>query len=126
MQQLDGPATSRGGYRAGPPVDNVAPRRLILGIAIVSALIYLGLSRAGDLRASLPTLFTAQGALLLLMLGAWRAGRAGRYRRIVIGAAVAFRLIAAVGPPALSDDVQRDEQGAGHDPARPAPSGPPI
>ena len=100
MRQLVGPA--------GPPVDNATSRRLILGIAIISGLIYFGLARLGDLRAALPTLLAAHGALMLLMLGAWWAGRPGRrFRGIVIGAAVVFRLIAAVGPPALSDDVHR-------------------
>jgi len=93
-----------------PPegTNNSPSRRLILALAILSALIYLALALSGDLRGHLTALLAAQAVLLASMGLAWARMRgAVRGYEIVIGAALVFRLLAAVGEPALSDDVHR-------------------
>jgi hypothetical protein len=88
--------------------DNRSPARLILLLAVLSASIYLALAFAGDLRQRLPVFFVAHAALLAMM---WltRATISGRRAGFgfVIGAALVFRIVAAFGEPALSDDVYR-------------------
>ena len=93
-----------------PPVgtDNRPSTRLILALAILSALIYLALALSGDLRDHLTALLAAEAILLASMGLVWARMRgAVRGYEIVIGAALVFRLLAALGEPALSDDVYR-------------------
>jgi hypothetical protein len=112
--------------------DNAGRFRLILGIAIFSLLIYACLALAGDLRERLPLMLGAQAALVGLMLAAWYAWRAGASRSgLLLGFALAFRIVAALGAPALSDDVYRyvwdgRVQLQGNSPYRYAPDDPAL
>lgn len=86
--------------RAGPPV--------ILSSAALSLAAYAILARSGDLRAHPEIYLPIHGLLVGLMLLGWRALRHHpRMLRWALGAALAFRLVAALGAPALSDDVYR-------------------
>lgn len=104
---LDDPSRRLGGP-AGAPVDPASSRRLVLGFAVVSGGIYLALALLGDLRDAPWALYPATGLLLALMFATWwRCRGSRRFREIVLAGAVVFRLIAALGAPALSDDVYR-------------------
>jgi len=81
---------------------------LILALAVFSTAVYGALAAAGDLRGSLPLYLICHAGLSLVMLAAWGVlARTGRGGAIVLGAALVFRLIAALGAPSLSDDVYR-------------------
>lgn len=83
--------------------------RAVFALAVLSAALYGWLAGLGDLRSHLPVYLAVHAVLLGLMLAAWRCvrGGGGRAERLVLGAALGFRLIAAAGEPALSDDVNR-------------------
>ena len=89
-------------------LDNTARMRIIPPLAVISAAVYLALARAGDLRERAPLVLGAVLVLCGAMVLAFRALR-GRSRGfgVVLGAALAFRILAALGEPALSDDVYR-------------------
>jgi hypothetical protein len=90
------------------PGDNGSAARNILLLALLSAGLYLGLALTGDLRDRVAVLLASHAVLLAGMGLAWRAmrGRASRFGPVLL-AALAFRVLAAVGEPALSDDVYR-------------------
>ena len=95
--------------QTGPVHDNRRRTVRILVVAILSTLVYLGLALAGDLRERLALLWIAHAALLGGMLAAWWSARgagAGPLR-LALAAALAFRLVAVLGEPSLSDDVHR-------------------
>jgi hypothetical protein len=105
--------------------------RVVVGAAVVAATLYGALAAAGDLRQHLALYLTAHALLTALMLVAWRAVAAGgpAVFRAMLVAAVVFRVIAAVAPPTLSDDVFRyvwdgRVQAAGHHPYKFPPSDP--
>jgi hypothetical protein len=105
--------------------------RVVVASALASAALYAILAGAGDLKAHASLYLTGHALLLALMLVAWRAVAAGGRLafRIMLGAAVAFRLIAAMGPPSLSDDIYRyvwdgRVQAAAHHPYKFAPADP--
>ncbi|HXV77487.1 MAG TPA: hypothetical protein VD788_14325 [Candidatus Polarisedimenticolaceae bacterium] len=77
-------------------------------LAVLSAAIYGALAFAGDLTQRPTVLYGGCGLLLAAMWAAWCLSRGGATRlRPILAAALLFRLIAACGPPALSDDVYR-------------------
>lgn len=84
-------------------------RRLwIPALAVGTTAVYTLLAAAGDLGARLPLYWTAHVLLSLGMIAVWRSARSHRvHRRLILGAALVFRLAAAFGSPALSDDVYR-------------------
>jgi hypothetical protein len=105
--------------------------RVVAGSALAAAALYAVLAGAGDLSAHLSLYLAAHVMLLVLMVTVWRKlGAAGPAAfRVMLAAAVVFRLIAAVSPPSLSDDVYRyvwdgRVQAAGHHPYRSAPADP--
>lgn len=86
------------------------PRRplLILALAAGSASAYLYLALAGDLRDRLPVYWAVHAVLFPTMLLAWcRIRKRPSALRLALGAALLFRLVAAIGEPALSDDIYR-------------------
>jgi len=87
---------------------NARGRLIILGPAILAAALYLSLGLLGDLTSRLELFFPVFALLLGLMALGWQLVRrdAGRLRLALL-AALAFRLLAAAGDPALSDDVYR-------------------
>lgn len=105
--------------------------RIVAGSALAAAALYAVLAGAGDLKERLPLLLAAHASLLALMVVVWRRlplGGPAAFRVMLLAAAV-FRLIAALGSPALSDDVYRyvwdgRVQAAGHHPYRYAPADP--
>jgi len=109
----------------------MSPRLVVLLAAAGSLATYVGLAVAGDLRSHVPLFLAACGALAALMLagrdGVERGGK--EVQRLAIAASIAFRLVGAVAPPSLSDDVYRyvwdgRVQAAGHHPYRAAPDDP--
>lgn len=88
--------------------NNARLARIILALAALSAVAYVVLAGAGDLRDRLLLYLPIHAGLAGAMLTAWLLLRRDhRNLRWVLGAALLFRLIAALGPPALSDDVYR-------------------
>jgi hypothetical protein len=80
----------------------------ILALSAAATAIHGALAASGDPARPIAWYLVAHGALVLLMLLAWRATRAGaRAHGIALGAALVFRLVAASGEPVLSDDVYR-------------------
>jgi len=80
----------------------------VLGLALLALAVHVGLVALGQLDRRIAALLVAQALLLGLMLAAWRAARASRSGYVVaIAAALVFRVVAALGEPSLSDDVQR-------------------
>jgi hypothetical protein len=105
--------------------------RVVLFLAVASAALYAILSGAGDLRAHLGLYFACHALLVVLMLTAWRAIAKGGTAvfRVMLLTAVAFRLIASIASPSLSDDVYRyvwdgRAQAAWHHPYKFAPADP--
>jgi hypothetical protein len=105
--------------------------RVVAPAALAAAAIFAILAGAGDLSAHVPLYLAGHALLLALMLATWRAVAAGgpAVFRVMLGAAVGFRLIAAMGAPSLSDDVYRyvwdgRAQAAGHHPYKFAPADP--
>jgi hypothetical protein len=103
----------------------------VLAAGAISLGFYAALAAAGDLHARVPAFLAAHGALLLLMIAAWRVVRAAPAAtlKLAIVAAIAFRLVAALAPASLSDDVYRyvwdgRVQAAGHHPYKFAPGDP--
>jgi len=92
----------------GHLADNGPRARIILPLAGVSAALYLALAMAGDLRDHAPALLGSHAVLCGAMVLAWWAmrGRSSGFG-LVLGAALVFRVLAALGEPALSDDVYR-------------------
>jgi hypothetical protein len=79
----------------------------MLVLAAVALAVHAGLAAGGG-PARLSLHLAAHGLLVVGMLLAWRAAReSARARAIALGAALAFRLVAACGAPWLSDDVHR-------------------
>ena len=92
----------------GPGTNNARRPAIILLLGAVSVGAYLALALAGDLRQHLAWFLTTFAALSVLMLVAWRlVCRDPRSLSWAIGAALLFRIVAAMGQPALSDDVYR-------------------
>lgn len=93
----------------GPGRSNRRGAAGILALAILSALLYLALASLGDLRARIHILLPVHGVLILIMAGAWWTVRRSTAPtlRLALGAALIFRVVAAFGEPALSDDVYR-------------------
>jgi hypothetical protein len=88
--------------------DNAPRAKVILGLALISALLYGSLLWFGDLLQRLPAFYAVYAALTVAMLLAWlTARRDGSLRGLILIGALAFRLIAAFGEPSLSDDVYR-------------------
>ena len=80
----------------------------ILAAAAVSLALYAWIATAGDLREAVPAFLAAHALLLLLMMLVWAlARRQPGSLRLVLWAALVFRLVASIGQPALSDDVYR-------------------
>jgi hypothetical protein len=105
--------------------------RVVVFSALGAAAIYAILVGAGDLSAHVPLYLAGHALLLVLMLATWRAVAAAGPAafRVMLAAAVGFRLIAAMAPPSLSDDIFRyvwdgRAQAAGHHPYRFAPADP--
>lgn len=104
-------------------------RRAVLILASISTVVYGALAAAGDLRDAVPLYLAAHAVLVAFGVAAWirvRASGDERVLRVALVAAVGFRLVAAIGGPALSDDVYRyvwdgRVQVAGHHPYRHAP-----
>jgi hypothetical protein len=82
---------------------------LILALAVLALPVHAWLAGAGDLRGRPGTLWIGHGILLAVMVAAWLLARrsAPSALRFVIVAALLFRLVAAWGEPALSDDLYR-------------------
>jgi hypothetical protein len=93
---------SRGGTR------NHRVRALVL-LALGSILTYGALAAQGDLREAPGTYLATHAVLLAAMLAAYRLARGagGPTMRWILLAALAFRLAAAWGGPAMSDDLYR-------------------
>jgi hypothetical protein len=112
--------------------NNARRSAIILLLSAVSAGAYLALALTGDLREHIAWFLTAFAALSVLMLVAWRlVCRDPHSLKWAIGAALLFRIVAAMGPPALSDDVYRyvwdgRVQVHGFHPYRYAPSDPAL
>lgn len=101
MGEVASAGPGKGGNNARGPA-------VILLLAAVGAATHLTLALAGDLRSQPGLLFGGHGLLLALMLIAWRLLRGnGQLLRWAVGAALVFRLVAAWGEPALSDDLYR-------------------
>ena len=104
------PAVTRAEHPSTPPIRDNRRRRLgILALAAFSLISYASLAARGDLTGDIPLFLVSHGALVVVMLAAWavvRSGGDGVYR-LAIGAALLFRVVAALGDPALSDDVYR-------------------
>ncbi len=87
-----------------------ATARNLLLLAGACTPVYAALALLGDLRQVLPLYLLAHALSWLAMFGAWRLARrlgAPGARRWILGGALVFRLVAAWGEPALSDDVYR-------------------
>jgi hypothetical protein len=82
---------------------------IVIAAALASAVAYLWIASGPGLAAHVPAFLAVHAGLVTLMLVAWRAAASGGSRtlHIALTAAVAFRLIAAVAPPSLSDDIYR-------------------
>jgi len=94
--------------QSGTGFDNARSARIILALAGLALPIYLALALSGDLRGHFELYLLGHGLLAASMLVAWRiARRDHRTLSLVLGAAVLFRLVAALGAPSLSDDVYR-------------------
>jgi hypothetical protein len=81
----------------------------VLGLALIALSLFAWLAFLGDLTRRPGTLVAVHGLLVLVMLATWRTlrhGGAGALK-VALGAALAFRIVMALGPPALSDDVYR-------------------
>ncbi len=93
---------------SAPAGDARRPPRL-LAAAAASLLLYAALAAAGDLRGRPWLLAASYLSLSLIALGAFRQmrGRAEEAIPRALAAALAFRLVASLGAPALSDDVYR-------------------
>lgn len=78
-------------------------------LAIPCILAYAGLAARGDLREAAAPYIAAHAALVVGMLAAWRVTRGkGTFPgRAILLWALAFRLAAAWGGPAMSDDLYR-------------------
>ncbi len=104
------PAVTPAEHRSTPPKRDNRRRRLgILALAGISAISYAALAARGDLTADIPVFLVFHGALVAFMVAGWtvvRSAGKGVYR-LAIGAALLFRVVAALGEPALSDDVYR-------------------
>lgn len=105
--------------------------RVVAGSALAAAALYAVLAGAGDLKAHLGLYLGIHALLLALMVVVWRklGSASASAFRVMLVAAVAFRLIAALAPPSLSDDVYRyvwdgRVQAAGHHPYKSAPADP--
>ena len=105
---------------------------IILLLGAVTAGAYLALGLAGDLREHIAWFLASFAALTVLMLVAWRlVCRDPGSLSWAVGAALLFRIVAAMGEPALSDDVYRyvwdgRVQVHGVHPYRYAPSDPAV
>ena len=105
-------------------------RMLILSAAALAA--HAGILALADLDRRIGPFLLAHGALVLLMLLAWRAARSSdRAYGVALGAALVFRVVAALGEPSLSDDVYRyvwdgRVQAHGVNPYRSAPDDPDL
>lgn len=102
-------------------------RGLIILAGIATGL-YLWVALAGDLRGRPGFYLALFAALTVCMAAGWALlGNCGsRLPRVVLVAALLFRIVAAAGGPAMSDDIYRyvwdgRVQAAGHHPYRYAP-----
>jgi hypothetical protein len=120
------------GAESGARRETTSRVPLVVGLALTSLALHAALALAGDLRNRLALYWAAHAILTVCMLAAWRGlGRDPACRRWVVGAALAFRLVAVLGQPALSDDVYRyvwdgRVQAHGIDPYRYAPVAPEL
>ena len=92
-----------------PGRDNGRGRLGILALATSAAILYAGLAVLGDLTAHTGAFLAIHGALLVVMAAAWWVARGAgpRVLGLALGAALLFRVVMALGSPALSDDVYR-------------------
>lgn len=82
----------------------------VLGLALAAGAVHAGLVALGDLDRRIAVLLIAHAVLVLLMLLAWRgacASAAGY--TVAVGAALVFRVVAALAEPSLSNDAYRYE-----------------
>ena len=92
----------------GPEKNNARRPGIILILGATCTGIYLALALAGDLREHVAWFLGTFAALSVAMVLAWRLVRGDpRSLTWAIGAALLFRIVAALGQPALSDDVHR-------------------
>jgi len=95
-------------YTLARVLANVREAPFILGLGAAGLAAYSALAFAGDLRARFPLYFVAHLLLTGVMLLAWHRIRgSGRGLGVALAAALLFRIVAALGEPALSDDVYR-------------------
>lgn len=88
--------------------DNARRAPIILALGLAGIVLYAVLALSGDLRDRLPLLFGAYPLLIGLMAAGWYRVRQNSARLpTMLAAALAFRLVAAIGEPALSDDLYR-------------------
>jgi len=92
-----------------PQAGDGRTRLAILGLALIAAALFGGLAFMGDLTRRTGALLLVHALLVVVMVAAWRVlkGSGAAPLRIALGAALAFRIVMSLGPPALSDDVYR-------------------
>lgn len=92
-----------------PTAPGNARRRALIVLAVASILTHAALAAQGDLRDDPAPYLAVHGLLLVLMVAAYRLARegGGSVLRIILLAALAFRMVAAWGGPVLSDDLYR-------------------
>ena len=118
-------------HRHAPGSTNRPHRRIILALGILSLFAYGLLAVSGDLRERLQLYLPIHAVLLLGMVAARRQVVSASTLRWLLAFGLAFRLVAVVGPPALSDDIYRyvwdgRVQLAGEHPYRYAPVDPAL
>lgn len=103
----------------------------LAGAGAASLALYATLVACGNLLERVPAYLAIHAALFGLMLVGWRAASrsGGRALKLVLAAGLLFRLVLAIAPPSLSDDVYRyvwdgKVQAQGHHPYKYAPDDP--
>jgi len=92
-----------------PQAGDGRTRLAILGLALIAASLFGWLAFLGDLTRRTGALLLVHALLVVVMVAAWWVlrGSGATPLRIALGAALTFRIVMALGPPALSDDVYR-------------------
>lgn len=92
-----------------PPVSapNAGRRWIIPALAALDLAIFAAIALGGDWREAAPLYLALTAVPILTMWAARRQCRSRRDLRVALVAALLFRLVAACGAPALSDDVYR-------------------